>query len=598
MFKGLQWKIVLLYASLILFALLSIGVYLVQSLESYYLRNFKEGVETQAKLLSTFLTPRIFDEEGEEYIAEIVEGFRGTKDFDIVVLDQNSRVTGTSGAEEMIGKRIIQEEVTRALAGNSSDEIRINPEQEERYYYLAYPVKHEEIVRGVIYLGSSLQTIDQTLGEVKGIIISGSLIVLVISFGVGMALTRTITSPIRELTQKASQMARGDFSQRVVEAYSEDEIGQLVHMYNHMATRLNNTLNEISAEKSKMEAILINMRDGVLALDGAGILVHINPAAKELLNSISREKVEVGKPPLFLLNEIIGKNRLENFYRERNSITFETIWEEPFRVFRVSIVPFQLEEGFLGGMLVVLHDITEEKEMIRRQQDFVANVSHELKTPLTSVKTYVETLLEEDLENKEIAYKFLEVINSETERMVSLVQDLLILSKLDTQQDDFDRTEVHLADLLRKIIINMQPYHANGPDIHLNIKERLPPIHADQSQINQVFVNLLANALQYTPADGQVEVSATEQDGWVYACVQDTGGGIPSEELSRVFERFYRVDKTRSREFGGTGLGLSITKQVVEAHGGKIWIESQLHEGTAVYLTLPAYAANDANESD
>ncbi len=593
MLKGLQWKIVLLYASLILFALLSIGAYLVQSLESYYLRNFKEGVETQAKLLSTFLTPRIFDEGGEEYIAEIVEGFRGTKDFDIVVLDQNSRVAGTSGAEEMIGKRIIQEEVTRALAGNSSDEIRINPEREERYYYLAHPVKHEETVRGVIYLSSSLQTIDQTLGEVKGIIISGSLIVLVISFGVGIALTRTITSPIRELTQKASQMAKGNFSQRV-EAYSEDEIGELVHMYNHMATRLNNTLNEISAEKSKVEAILINMRDGVLALDGAGILVHINPAAEELLSSISREKIEVGKPPLFLVNEVIGKDRLEQFNRERSSVAFETTWEEPFRVFRVSIAPFQLEEGPLGGMLVVLHDITEEKDMIRRQQDFVANVSHELKTPLTSVKTYVETLLEEDLENKEIAYKFLEVINSETERMVSLVQDLLILSKLDAQQDDFERTEVYLDDLLRKIIMNMQPYHANGPEIQLNLQENLPPVYADQSQINQVFINLLTNALQYTPAEGHVEVSTTEKNGWVYACVKDTGIGIPEEELSRVFERFYRIDKARSREFGGTGLGLSITKQVVEAHGGKIWIESQLHEGTAVYLTLPAYAENES----
>ena len=587
MLKGLQWKIVLMYSSLILFALLLIGVYLVQSLENYYMRNFIEGVETQAKLLSTFLAPQINDDEvGEGHIADIVEGFRGTKDFDIIVLDRNSRVVGTSGTREMISKRIIQEEVTRALAGNATDEIRINPEDEQRHYYLAHPVKYDDMVTGVIYLSSSLENIDQTLGEIKRYIISGSVVVLLISFTVGMALTRTITSPIREVTHKASQMAQGDFSQRM-QAYSADEIGQLVDMYNYLASRLHDTMEEISAEKSKVEAILNYMRDGVLALDASRVLVHINPAARELLETISQESLEIGKTPRLLLNHLIGRKNLEQFYRDNEPLTFETTWDEPYRVLRLSVAPFQAEEGRMQGMLVVLQDITREKEMIRRQQDFVANVSHELKTPLTSIKSYVETLLEEQLENKEVAFKFLEVVNRETERMVALVKDLLTLSKLDAQPENFERSKVYLQDLLEEIITNMQLNYPEGAQVKATLSKELPPVQANLSQISQVFVNLITNAMQYTPQEGLVEVKAEEAEGWVYVCVEDTGMGIPEEEIPRVFERFYRVDKARSREHGGTGLGLSITRQMVEINRGKIWIESEVEVGTAVWVAMP-----------
>ncbi len=595
MFKGLQWKIVLLYSSLILFALLLIGVYLVQSLENYYMRNFIEGVETQAKLLSNFLSPRIYDDEGEEHIADIVEGFRGTRDFDIVVLDRNSRVIGTSGSQDMLGKRIIQEEVTKALAGNPKDEIRINPNNEQRYYYLAHPVTYEDMIVGVIYLSSSLHNIDQTLREIKGYIISGSAVVLIISFTIGMVLTRTITSPIREVTQKSEQLAQGDFSQRIT-AYSEDEIGQLVNMYNYLASRLQSTLEEISEEKSKVEAILNYMRDGVIALDASGVLIHINPAAQELLTSLGEEPLQIGKPPRFLLDHLIGNYALDEFYREGTPLTFETTWEDPYRVLRVNLAPFQVEEGMLRGMLVVLQDITREKEMIHRQQEFVANVSHELKTPLTSIKSYVETLLDEALDDKEVAYRFLQVVDNETERMVSLVKDLLTLSKLDAQADDFIRSQVYLQDVLEEVITNTRLYNSQGPEIELNIQEDLSPVYADRSQINQVFVNLLTNAVQYTSAEGRVEVVTVEEDGWIYACIRDTGIGIPEEEIPRVFERFYRVDKTRSRDYGGTGLGLSITRQVVESHGGKIWIESELDEGTAVWIALPAYLESESEQ--
>jgi len=224
-FKGLQWKITLLYTLLLLFALQLIGVFLVQSLESYYLRNHVKGMETQAKLLSNFLAPRILEED-REYVVELIEGYRGDQITDIIVLDRYSRVIGTSGHHQLEeGSRFLQEEITRALGGNPSDEIRVNPENQQRYYYLAYPVQNEGSVNGVIYLSGSLENIDAVLSEIKGILFTGSMLVLTISAGIGIVLARTITGPIREVTHKAADMAKGDFS-RSIKVHSEDEIGQ------------------------------------------------------------------------------------------------------------------------------------------------------------------------------------------------------------------------------------------------------------------------------------------------------------------------------------------------------------------------------------
>lgn len=593
MFKGLQWKIVLVYSLLVLFALQLISVYLVQSLENYYLHNFIEGLETQAKLLTTFLTPRISEEGGSEFVADIVEGFKGTGDLDIIVLDRYARVTGTSGHPEMVGGRVIQAEITKALAGNPSEAIRVSAENKHRYYYLAYPIKHEGTVVGVIYLSSSLKKIDQTLKEIKRMLISGSVLVLIISFAIGMALTRTIIHPIKEVTQKAEQMSRGDFSQRV-EAYSDDEIGQLVNMYNYLASRLNSTLGEISAEKSKVEAILNYMRDGIVAVDNSEKLIHINPAAENFLKTISSEVPRPGRRPSFLLSTLIGPEALQRYYDDKQPVVFERTWDHPHRIFRLSIAPFQEEEERSTGTLIVLQDITRESEIGRRQQEFVANVSHELKTPLTSMKSYVETLLEERLQDKEVAYKFIQVINKETERMVKLVKDLLTLSKLDAQPEDAHRAVVNLHNLFAEIIMETKLHRERKdiPPIYMKFKEDVPEVFVDRSQISQVFVNLLNNAIQYTPAEGRIDVGAEERDGRVYVCVKDTGIGIPREELDRVFERFYRVDKTRSREYGGTGLGLSISRLVIEIHGGKIWIESEPEAGTEVWFTLPAIKRN------
>jgi len=583
-FRGLQWKITFLYTLLLLFALQLIGVYLVQSLERYYLRNHIEGMETQAKLLSTFLD-RSMLEGDQERIVDLVEGFRGDQETDIIVLDNYSRVIGTSGYPDMEGNRLIQEEIIRALGGNPSDEIRVNPDNEERYYYLAYPVENEGTVNGVIYLSGSLENIDHTLREIKGILITGSLLVLMVSVTIGIVLARTITNPISEVTHKAADMARGDFSQSI-KVHSEDEIGHLAKMFNYLAARLDTTLNEISSEKSKVEALLNYLNDGIIAFDGTGRLIHVNPAARKILSQINATFYDQAKPGLSLLKELIGEDAYREFDKKRHPFSLEASWEDPFLTLQISVAPFKEEKGKLKGVLVVLHDVTQEREISKRQQEFVANVSHELKTPLTSIKSYLEALLDGAVEDPSVRHRFLDVVNSEANRMIIMVKDLLELSRIDEWSVELNRKEVYLRAIIEEVTEKVT-LNWRSPSLFINFSENLK-VNVDRERVYQVFMNLLNNAFKYTPPEGWVEISAQEKGEWVQVSVKDNGMGIPSEEIPRVFERFYRVEKNRSRDFGGTGLGLSICKKVVEAHGGKIWIDSESEKGTTVCLTLPA----------
>jgi len=608
-FRGLQWKITILYTLLLLFALQLIGVFLVQSLERYYLRNHVKSVETQAKLMAQFLTSRI-QEDDQDNIIELVEGFRGYQETDIIVLDRYSRVLGVSGHYEIEeGSWFLQEEITRALGGNPSDDIRVNPENDNRYYCLAYPIHNDGAIHGVIYLSSSLKSIDETLGEIKGILITGSLSVLAISATIGIILARTITNPIREVTKKAADMARGNFSASI-KVHSEDEIGHLAKMFNYLAFRLDTTLNEISSEKSKVEALLNYMNDGIVAFDGNGNLIHVNPAARKLLSQVTTfAALNEDEANLSLLEQLTGKEAFLEFEESRKPFTIEVNFnkqvnfneqvnfnkqvggDNPFLILQVSVAPFKGEQGRLRGVLVVLHDVTQEREISKRQQEFVANVSHELKTPLTSIKSYLEALLDGAIEDPSVRHDFLDVVDRETHRMVSLVQGLLELSRLDEHSLVLNRKTVILREIVEEVIekatiTNNSTDTMHDPSIILNINESLQ-VYVDRDRIYQVFLNLLNNAFKYTSADGTVEIFALEKEEWVQVCVKDNGTGIPPEEINRVFERFYRVEKTRSRDYGGTGLGLSICKKVVEVHGGNIWIDSEVEKGTAVWITLP-----------
>ncbi|MCJ7807020.1 MAG: cell wall metabolism sensor histidine kinase WalK [Clostridia bacterium] len=576
---------------LILFSLQLISVYLVQSLEQYYLSNYKESLENQARLLSAFMGPGFG--EGQNWAEDTVQlarEFRDLHEMEIIILDSYAHIIGTSGNQNLISRRLIRDEITRALSGNLSDNIRFDPVNQERRYYLAFPIQNDQSTIGVIYLSGSLRSVDDTLNEVKTILLTGVGLALAVSILLGIILTKTITLPIKEVTDQAYFMARGDFS-RKINVQTADEIGRLGETFNYLAEQLSHTINEISSEKSKGEAIINNMSDGIVALDGKGRLIQVNPAARLLINNLGLKIPILNRSGFNLLRNLIGSDLMRQFIRLQKPLTAETSSSAPECTMQIKIAPFKVDKGKLDGTLIVLHDITRERELTRRQEEFVADVSHELRTPLATVKSYVETLLDGAAEEPAVRNRFLNVLARETDRMVNMVKDLLVLSQMDSSKVYWQKTEVDLKDLTMEAVEQLkQKLSIKLPRIEVLISPDYSSVCVDRDKVMRVFSNLLSNAVKYTAPDGTITINTTDEDSSIKVSIEDTGSGIPEEELPRVFERFYRVEKTRSRDFGGTGLGLSIARKVVEGHGGIIWLESNPGLGTKVCFTLPKSA--------
>jgi len=388
-------------------------------------------------------------------------------------------------------------------------------------------------------------------------------------------------------------MAGGDFT-RKIEVQTSDEIGRLGETFNYLADRLSHTIDEMSSEKSKVEAIINNMSDGVAALNGKGHLIQVNPSARRLIKNLNLKVPVLNRSGFGLLRSLIGSEAMRRFVRKQEPLTAEISSHDPECTLKVKIAPFRVDKGKLDGTLIVLHDVTRERELTRRQEEFVADVSHELRTPLATVKSYVETLLDGAAEEPEARTRFLHVLAKETERMVSMVKDLLVLSQMDTNRLEWQKSAVDLRSMaLEAAGQARQKLSWELPTVNVTIEPEFPRVYVDRDKVMRAFTNLLNNALKYTPPGGEVTFSAVKQHQDIKVVIEDTGSGISEEELPRIFERFYRVEKTRSRDYGGTGLGLSIARKIVEAHGGKIWIESSPGAGTKVSLTLPGVLGED-----
>ncbi len=587
---GMQGKIVVMYSLLILFAMQLSGVYLVRSLESYYLQNYSSSQAAKGELLVSFIRRYLLEDDNqEEYFSSLIAEFGGgSPPTETMILDRHGRLLAGPDQRSlsMLGGRVIQDDVLLALAGNKVEAVRVDPETGIRHYHLVIPVKNAGSVVGVVFMKGSLEHIYLTLREIKFLLITGWGIALGIAMIIGFLLTRTITRPIKEVTSRAAAMAQGDFSQHI-DVRSDDEIGELGNMFNYLKGRLQETLKDISTEKTKVEAILNYMTDGIVAINHQGLVIHLNPAARSILNT-PENAVNVGLTGQVVLGTLFPSEELVELFQSDTPVTREISPEETEdKIYQVHFAPFR-ESGEQQGMLVVLHDVTRERVYTRMQQEFVANVSHELRTPLTTVKNYVETLLNGAQENPEIRGRFLHVLEKETERMVKLVKDLLVLSQMDYQETKWSKGRAGLVATVLDVLEQVE-FEVKARDLQINTS--LPDdeviLEVDVDKIRQVLLNLMDNAIKFTPPGGTLSVSFTACREEACVSVQDTGTGIPPKDVERVFERFYRVDKTRSRGSGGTGLGLSIARQIIEAHGGRIFLNSALNQGTEVTFCLP-----------
>ncbi|MEH7347621.1 cell wall metabolism sensor histidine kinase WalK [Gottfriedia acidiceleris] len=593
LFKSIVFKFVLVYILLILVAMQIISVYFSRELEKQLVNGFTVAINERAKLLAYNIKieyekkKTLDDPEVKANIQKIVSDFgKNIGISDVRVINQNSEVIATSDSSNrsIVGKRTTDILVKRALlVGTRTEKVLIDPKNGHRMKTIVTPVMEGDEIVSAIYTSASMESTYERMELINRIFSTGTLIAVAITSILGILLAKAITKPISEIRRQAQEMAKGNFS-RKLKAYSEDEIGELTISFNNLSRNLQQARASTDGERRKLQSVLEHMSDGVIATDRRGKIILLNDPAETMLN-VSRETV-LNKSILEVLG-IEKVNTLEDLYDEPDSIMLDYSDNKRPMILRASLSTIQKESGKVNGLIAVLYDVTEQEKIEQERRDFVSNVSHELRTPLTTMRSYLEALSDGAWENKEIAPKFLQVTQDETERMIRLVNDLLQLSKLDSTEYRLMKDWVNFTELFNRIIDRHEMSKSQEVSFKREFISKTRFVFIDEDKITQVLDNIISNALKYSPEGGTVTYRIKESRDQILVSITDEGMGIPKENLSKIFDRFYRVDKARSRQVGGTGLGLALAKEMIYAHDGHIWAKSEEGKGTTVYFTLP-----------
>lgn len=593
-FRSIQLKFIIIYILLLLIAVQVIGSYVAREVEKELLDNFKESINDRVELLSinlqqAFNKERTEDDEEltlqQEVQSIVTDVDRGGAT--IQVINSQGRVLGTNDFlnQEIVGKKITEPIVQQSLkSGSSLDDTLINSKTGDRIFVRVEPIfDTNENVEGVIYLHVSLEGVYGQLQNINDIFLNGSILALIISAILGVLVARAITKPILEMRRQAQVMATGDFSQKV-NVYGTDEISQLAQAFNDLNDRLRHSMATIQEEQRKLSSVLSNMTEGVIATDQAGEVSLMNEAAGRLLGESPNRLI--GKDLLDLLEldqRVIDITQLQ----ESGSIIIDFSKDDEVFLVRANFSTIYDENDELIGFITVLSDVTEEEKAEQDRREFVSNVSHELRTPLTTLRSYIEALTDGAWSDKEIAPRFLDVAQNETERMIRMVNSLLQLSRMDNKELSLQRERTEFVRYFHKVI---DRFEMNVSD-KITLKRELPNLRyyvwMDKDRMTQVLDNIISNAIKYSPDGGTIRFRVEKQIRQIIISVSDEGIGIAYDKLEKIFDRFYRVDKARTRKLGGTGLGLAISQELVEAHYGQIWATSIEGKGTTVSFTLP-----------
>ncbi|MEK4513566.1 cell wall metabolism sensor histidine kinase WalK [Paenibacillus sp. FSL K6-2524] len=592
-FRTIQAKLIIIYVLLILIAMQLIGVYFVSAMKTSLTSNFTKELQERAELLSVLAAQNLGitgegAEESLDNLRVLVNNLFNINGAEIQVLDASGKVLTTSKPShaDYVGTKNTQTVVSRALQGNRDNEEYIIDVDDVRKKVLAKPVYSGGKIVGAIYIAASMNELYDTMQRINNIFISGMLLALALTAVLGVILAHTITSPIKELTKRATAVAEGEFHQ-TMPVLGNDEIGQLSKAFNYMTSRLRNALAQNEEEKEKLASILTNMSDGVIATDETGRIILMNRRASEMLQV---EEESAGDTDMITLLNLSSEERevLTQGIMHSTILENETPDGDTFMI-RVTFTPIHRRQIGIIGMIAVLQDVTEQEKLEASRREFVANVSHELRTPLTTIKSYTEALEDGAMNDPDLGPRFASVIQNQTERMIRLVTDLLHLSRLDSKEALLRKQPTSVMEMLEEVADRFSfQMQERGIKPTIFIGNRVETAWVDRDQIDQVLDNLISNAMKYTPEGGNIAIEArAADDGGIAISVQDDGIGIPKRDLDRIFERFYRVDKARSRDMGGTGLGLSIAREIVKAHGGTIALQSDHGKGTKVTFTLP-----------
>lgn len=575
-----------------------VGVIFVRQLETQNLSQFKSQVQLQPYVENEISAQleRSNTKKANDQIADIIGNINNQNITEIRVIDAKGVIRGTSNNADrsMIGQKTTDRNVKDVIYNTRSyQQISYNKTNNTRYFISVVPLINTSgatnNLTGVVYIRANLESVYQNVNNITLIFVVAALIAITIGLFLAVLIARAITRPIEEMRQRTMQIARGDYSGQV-QIYGDDELGQLAAAVNDLSVRVEESQELTESERRRLDSVLGYMTDGVLATDRRGRITIVNEMATDFLN-LENDQI-VGKSILDIL-DLRGSVTLRDLLENQDPEVLDLSNDEQDLILHASFALIQRESGFISGLVCVLHDVTEQQKIDQDRKRFVSNVSHELRTPLTSMKSYIEALVDGAWKDPNVAPNFLKVTQEETDRMMRMINDLLNLSRMDLGTARLDKEYVNLNELFNHILDRFDMILKNGEKSEKNytIKRDFTRrdiwVEVDTDKIQQVLDNIMNNAIKYSPDGGVITCRLVETHNHVIMSITDQGLGIPKEAISHVFDRFYRVDKARSRAQGGTGLGLAISKEVVQMHGGRIWVESREGEGSTFYISLP-----------
>ena len=604
---SIHFKIPMLFILLLLVSLQLIGAYFIRELETKMISNFDSQMTLNAGFLEKTLQPILMaddTEKLEESVQTILSDFTGANILETQVLDEQGYILGINDQtlQSLIGTKSTDRDVQQVILLDAPSSYQyVKEDTNSRVLKNISPIYSTDntgTLIGVLVMESNIESVYSQMSQTVSIFLNASVVAIIITIVLAVIISRGITRPISEMRRQTANIADGDYSGKVT-VYGADELGELAETINDLSYKVKDAQETTESERQRLDSVLRHMTDGVLATDRRGKIIIINSRAMDLL-SISQDKA-IGQSIMKVL-KLGEKFTFRQLLETQDELILNIPTEDQDTILRGEFSVIQRESGFISGLVCVLSDITEQEKVEQERRSFVSNVSHELRTPLTSVKSYTESLIDGAWEDKDIAPEFLKVISTETDRMIRMITDLLNLSRMDQGKQELNLEFVSINELVAHIIdrfevvLKSEQYRNKKYKVERDFTQRTLWVEIDQDKFIQVIDNIMNNAIKYSPDGGKITCRLMETHNSVVISITDEGLGIPRKDIGHVFDRFYRVDKARARSMGGTGLGLAISKEVVQLHGGKIWVTSVENKGSTFFISLPYIPMDEEDE--
>ena len=630
-FSSIRTKFVIVYVLVNIISLQLIGLFFTTQLRNSNINTFEQNIIEQEKILNYHVREELdkingsnnnnnnnskvlgdnlvpddstkSSRDSKSGIAKLVSEFNIQKLLLVNVIDNDSKILATSsknGNDEYLAKRSFDPLVSQVIkTGESIKQIQNNADSNKRVWIYVSPVKKDNEVVGVISLMADIESVYQEVNGISKIFIVGTILSILITTVIGFVASKTVTSSIEKMSSQVKKMALGNYG-TVVGIDADDEIGDLAKVFNQISKRIEEEQAVTETERRKLATIIESMMDGIITTDNNGRIILINTSAEDMLGGRDDE-IFIGKDALKILN-ITEYESIEEILEAEDSLLVNALKSDDELLLRAEISKIEKEDKEdltqmsteLEGYIIVLYDVTDQERQEKERREFVSTVSHELRTPLTTMNSYIEALEEGVLEDKELAPQFIDTIHKETTRMIRMVNELMQLGKMDIKEEHYEKEFIDINKMLEQITDRFALTHPEK-----NFIKHIPKspifVEGDQDKLTQVFDNIVNNAIKYSP-DGKnitVRVRQNYHHNRVSISIKDEGVGIPLVHIDKIFNRFYRVDKSRQRSMGGTGLGLALAKTIVDAHKGRIWAQSREGYGSIIFVTLPCEQIDD-----